>query len=139
MLPLLPQPARWLGLDHTRDESKYRSDRWSKFPQASLREGKRQQAARTPKLRSVYHLRDGPASGYVKKSESPAALSTGLPLSVKVDGRLPQNCNRKVNSMRRMVVELALRYVPCKVVIRPAVASSMFVSGSPKGAWFKAL
>ena len=47
-------PASLLaGTPRTRDESKCRSDRWSKFPQASLREGKRQQAARTPKLRSV--------------------------------------------------------------------------------------
>lgn len=83
-----------------------------------------------------------PCGAYWDKPETGRgvpSLSHGTPTVVTLRGKKRQNCSLTVNSMRRMVVELALMNVPCKVVIRPAVASSMFVSGSPNGAWFKAL
>jgi hypothetical protein len=75
---------------------------------------------------------------------TPCSLMSSRPntrqFSARSNSGVPfQNCSRKVNSIRRIVVELAFMDVPCKLVIRPAVASSMFVSGSPNGAVFKAL
>ena len=60
-LPLFRQPARWLALVVAGKECEYKPRRGWRFPQESLREGKRQQAARTPKLRSAG--KDGGASG----------------------------------------------------------------------------